>query len=238
MRGFDMERAVLDLGTMISSDTGQERRRSDDARAQQLRARLVAHLERGGELVTARVKEAMLRTPRHLFVPADESVEDAYANRPLPIGHGQTISQPAVVAWMSEALELTGAERVLEIGTGSGYQAAVLSQLAREVYSVEFFPQLAAEASARLAALGYRNVHVRAGDGSLGWPEHAPFDRVIATAAARHVPPAWIDQLADGGVLVAPLGAWDQRLVRIRKVGREARAENLGWVSFVPLLPE
>jgi protein-L-isoaspartate(D-aspartate) O-methyltransferase len=172
-------------------------------------------------------------------VPDEESVEDAYANRPLPIGHGQTISQPAVVAWMTEALELTGDERVLEIGTGSGYQAAVVSQLARDVWSVEFFPELAAQASARLAALGYRNVHVRAGDGSLGWPEHAPFDRVIATAAARAVPPAWIEQLVDGGVLVAPVGApWDQRLVRIRKLGREARAENLGWVSFVPLLPE
>jgi protein-L-isoaspartate(D-aspartate) O-methyltransferase len=225
---------------MMTTHASQGRAlRPDDVHAQQLRARLVAQLERGGELVTARVKEAMLRTPRHVFVPDDESVDDAYANRPLPIGHGQTISQPAVVAWMTEALDLTGAERVLEIGTGSGYQAAVLSQLAREVWSVEFFPDLAAEASARLAALGCRNVHVLSGDGSLGWPDRAPFDRVIATAAARTVPPAWIEQLGDGGVLVAPLGAaWDQQLVRIRKVGGEARAENLGWVQFVPLLPE
>jgi protein-L-isoaspartate(D-aspartate) O-methyltransferase len=225
---------------MMTTDTRHEGPlRPDDAHAQQLRARLVAHLERSGELMTDRVKTALLKTPRHLFVPEDESVEDAYANRPLPIGYGQTISQPACVAWMTEALELTGTERVLEIGTGSGYQAAVLSQLAREVYSIEYFPPLASLAAARLSALGYANVRVRAGDGAQGWREHAPFDRVIATAAALEVPPAWLEQLADGGILVAPVGAaWDQRLVRMRKHGKDAPAENLGWVSFVPLLPE
>jgi protein-L-isoaspartate(D-aspartate) O-methyltransferase len=222
----------------MTDPEGERPPRPDDAHAQDLRARLVGHLERCGEITTARVRDVMLRTPRHLFVPEEESLEDAYANRPLPIGHGQTISQPAVVAWMSELLELAGTERVLEIGTGSGYQAAILSQLAREVWSVEFFPALASRAASRLDALGYRNVHVRAGDGTLGWAEHAPFDRVIATAAARAVPPAWLEQLADG-VLVAPIGVpWDQRLVRMRKHGKAVTAEKLGWVSFVPLLPE
>jgi len=212
---------------------------SDDHVAQELRARLVSYLEDTGELRTARVRHAMLRVPRHLFVPAGTSLYDAYANHPLPIGDGQTISQPAVVAIMTEALNLGGSERVLEIGTGSGYQAAVLSLLAGEVYSVEVIPPLAERSAALLRKLGYANVHVARGDGVVGWPEHAPFDRVIATAAAERVPQAWFDQLEPNGILVAPVGQpGDQRLLRFRKQGARIDQEDLGWVSFVPILPE
>jgi protein-L-isoaspartate(D-aspartate) O-methyltransferase len=138
---------------------------------------------------------------------------------------------------MTEALELTGRERVLEIGTGSGYQAAVLSLLAREIYSIEFFRALADESANRLPGLGYANVRVRQDDGARGWPERAPFDRVLATAAAPSIPRAWLDQLEPSGILIAPVGdSVAQRLVRIRKDGGRIREEDLGWVSFVPLL--
>ncbi len=211
----------------------------DPAAAIELRRRLLEDLERGGELKTARVKAAMLRVPRHLFVPAHETLEMAYANRPLRIGRGQTISQPAVVALMTEALELSGTERVLEIGTGSGYQAAVLALLAREVYSIEIFAELARTSAARLAKLGFSNVHVQHGDGTRGWPELAPFDRVLVTAAGPELSPAWFEQLADDGILVAPVGGpAGQRLLRMRmRRGRTTTCEDLGWVSFVPILP-
>src|SRR5262249_12815799 len=150
-----------------------------------------------------RVRGAMMRVPRHLFVPG-ASLEEAYDDAPFPIGHGQTISQPAVVAVMTEALELGGRERVLEGGTGSGSEAAVLSLLSSDVYTIEIVTDLAEIARERLATLGYANVHVRAGDGYAGWPEHAPFDRIIVTAAPPELPRALVDQLAEGGVLVAP----------------------------------
>jgi protein-L-isoaspartate(D-aspartate) O-methyltransferase len=214
-----------------------EMRLHDASLARQLRAKLVERLVRRGDAQNSRVVDALLHVPRHLFVPPYVPMEEAYANVPLPIGHGQTISQPTVVAVMTEALDLTGHERVLEIGTGSGYQAAVLSRLAAEVFTVEFFPALASRASRVLADLGYSNVHVRSGDGTLGWPEHAPFDRIIATAAASQLPGLWLDQLADRGVLVAPVGAGSgQDLVRYRKSGEHVDRDCLGPVWFVPLL--
>ena len=207
----------------------------DPPAARELRAQLIAHLAETGEVHDPRVEEALRSTPRHLFVPAGESLYAAYANEPLPIGYQQTISQPAVVAMMTEALELSGSERVLEIGTGSGYQAAVLSRLAREVYSIELVPQLAESAAARLRELGYANVHVRQGDGHLGWPEHAPFDSIIVTAAAESVPGSWTDQLAEGGILVAPVGRdFMQSLLKYRKRDGRLTHEDLGWVAFVP----
>jgi protein-L-isoaspartate(D-aspartate) O-methyltransferase len=213
---------------------------TDDAR--KLRERLVRSIEvfdspwGTDEGWDPRVLEAMRRIPRHLFVP-QAGLIDAYRDLPYPIGHGQTISQPTVVALMTNALELRGHEKVLEIGTGSGYQTAVLSLLAREVYSIEIVPTLGNEAKARLAELGYRNVHVRVGDGYQGWPEHAPFDRVILTAAPPEMPQALVDQLAMGGIIVAPVGDGAQDLVRWRKQPDGLVKEFLGAVRFVPMVP-
>jgi protein-L-isoaspartate(D-aspartate) O-methyltransferase len=174
---------------------------SDEARRQ--REKLVDEVD--DAVKDERVLSAVRNVPRHAFVP-DAPLRFAYADQPLPIGHGQTISQPTVVAMMTEALQLRGGERVLEIGTGSGYQAAILGRLAREVYTIEIVPELGEEARQRLERLGFGNVQVRIGDGYAGWPERAPFDRIILTAAPPEVPRALLDQLADGGILVAPVG--------------------------------
>lgn len=185
------------------------------------------------------VLRAMDEVPREHFVPGD-FVPQAYADHALPIPCGQTISQPYVVAFMTERLDLRHSDRVLEIGTGSGYQAAVLSRLAREVYTVERFRTLAQAARERLERLGFANVTVVAGDGVLGLPEHAPYERIMITAAAEEVPAAVLDQLAEKGILVAPLGQSEgtQHIVRLRKrVGGEIERENLIPVRFVPLLP-
>ena len=183
-----------------------------------------------------RVLEAMRTVPRHRFVPAHLQGA-AYRDSPLPIGQGQTISQPYIVAYMTALLELTGGERVLEIGTGSGYQTAVLSQLAGEVYSIERLAPLAGEARELFVSLGYENVHTRVGDGTLGWPEKAPYDVILITAAAPHVPEPLKEQLAEGGRLVAPIGPrWTQRLVRVRRAGGAFHTEDLIGVAFVPLL--
>jgi len=184
-----------------------------------------------------RVLAAMRAVPRHLFVPS-ASIQQAYADHPLPIGEGQTISQPTIVAVMTDALELSGNERVLEIGTGSGYQAAVLSLLVRQVLTIEIVESLGAAARTRLAELGYKNVEVRIGDGYLGWPEKAPFDRVMLTAAPPEIPRALVDQLAEGGILVAPVGEQGeaQRLVRWTKRGGALEKQDLGAVRFVPMV--
>lgn len=184
-----------------------------------------------------RVLEAMQAVPRHLFVPASMQGV-AYADAPLPIGYGQTISQPLMVAIMLVALEPTGDDRVLEVGTGSGYQAALLAQLARDVTTVELVPELAERAAARLASLGYENVHVVTGDGSLGWPRGAPYDAIIVAAGAPDVPEELVAQLADGGRLVIPVGMGLQELVRVRLRGGRVTREDLGGCAFVPLLGE
>jgi protein-L-isoaspartate(D-aspartate) O-methyltransferase len=185
----------------------------------------------------ARVLAAMRKVPRHLFVPPEER-DQAYNDYPLAIGHGQTISQPYIVAYMTEALELKPRDRVLEIGTGSGYQAAILAELVAEVYSIEIIEALAKEAEARLRRLGYSNVQVRAGDGYRGWPEAAPFDAIIVTAAPDHIPQPLVDQLREGGRLVLPLGLWDQELVRLRRSRSGILRESLLPVRFVPMTGE
>ena len=185
-----------------------------------------------------RVLEAMRRVPRHLFVPPDYR-EEAYGDFPLPIGQGQTISQPFIVAYMSALLNLKGNEKVLEIGTGSGYQAAVLAHLAREVHTVERLPHLALRARERLEALGLNNVAVHVGDGTLGWSENAPYDAIIVTAAAPKIPEPLLDQLAEGGRLVAPVGDRGfQHLERWTRHRGALQREVFEPVAFVPLLGE
>lgn len=184
-----------------------------------------------------RVLEAMRRVPRETFVAADLA-NDAYADSALPIDCDQTISQPVIVALMTQALQLTGQERVLEIGTGSGYQAAILAELAAEVFSIERHAELSRQAEQRLQSLGYRNVYLRIGDGALGWPEEAPFDRIIITAAAEACPPALWQQLAEGGVLVGPFGPpAEQVLYELHKIGGQPQSKVLTGCRFVPLLP-
>ncbi|MCC6890724.1 MAG: protein-L-isoaspartate(D-aspartate) O-methyltransferase [Hyphomicrobiales bacterium] len=186
----------------------------------------------------AAVLRALDEVPREHFV--DQPYRDAaYADQALPIDCGQTISQPYVVAYMTEQLEVRPEHRVLEIGTGSGYQAAILSRLAKEVVSIERYRTLADTARERLTTLGYQNVEVRTGDGLAGAPDRAPFDRIMVTAATEAIPPALVEQLAEGGILVLPLGPRDgpQRIVKVSKSDGALRQEELIGVRFVPLLP-
>ncbi len=202
-----------------------------------MRRRMVEEQLRSRGIQDRRVLEAMAAVPREEFVPAPLR-EEAYDDNPLPIGAGQTISQPFTVAFMCQALQLKGDEKVLEIGAGSGYGAAVLSKLARRVLTVEYIPELAEEARGRLARLGCHNIEVREGDGSLGCPEDAPFDGIGVTAGAQDLPFPYLEQLSEGGRLVIPLGSqyYGQTLYRfIRRQGRLG-IENLGVFVFVPLL--
>jgi len=186
----------------------------------------------------SRVLEAMRQVPRHFFVrPHDRSL--AYSDRPLPIGFGQTISQPYIVAYMTEVLRLSGAEKVLEIGTGSGYQAAILAHTAGEVYSIEIVPELYNMARKRLSRLGYDRVRLKVDDGYFGWPNEAPFDRIIVTCAAGHIPPPLIKQLKRGGMMVIPVGPpWMvQTLVLVKKnQADQVTTQALMSVRFVPLV--
>jgi protein-L-isoaspartate(D-aspartate) O-methyltransferase len=200
------------------------------------RREMVARQIRDRGIHSQRVLDSMESVPRHLFV-LPEHVFAAYADEPLPIGEGQTISQPFMVAAMADALSLRGHERVLEIGAGSGYQAAVVSLLAREVIAVETQPALASAARERLARLGYANVHIEEADGSLGWPSAAPYDAILVTAGAPAVPPPLVEQLAEGGRLVIPVGRSEQQeLLRIVKRDRGTSQESLYACRFVPLL--
>ncbi len=186
-----------------------------------------------------RVLEAMEDVPRDEFVP-DDYQSMAYSDGPLPIGYGQTISQPYIVAVMTELLDLEPDDRVLEIGTGSGYQAAILAQLVDEVYTMEIIPELAEQARERLDRLGYDRVHSVNADGYYGWEEYAPYDAIIVTAAPDHVPQALVEQLKDGGRMVIPVGpvGWYQTLWLITKEGGETEYHNQGGVQFVPLTGE
>ena len=183
----------------------------------------------------ATVLKAMARVPRHLFVPA-EARQYAYDDRPLAIGRGQTISQPYIVAYMSETLQLQPQHKVLEIGTGSGYQAAVLAEIAGQVYSVEIVPELADRARQALAQAGYKRVNVRTGNGYLGWPESAPYDRIIVTAAPPEIPKALVDQLAIGGIMVVPVGTSYQEIVVITKTKEGVTERRTIPVRFVPMV--
>ena len=196
-------------------------------------AMVAAQIEQRG-VRDARTLAALRKVPRHLFVPAVLAGQ-AYDDHPLPIGHDQTISQPYIVAFMTEALGLRGGETVLEVGTGSGYQAAVLAEIAARVYTIEIVAPLAEEARQRLTRLGYRNVEVRAGDGYQGWPERAPFDAVIVTAAAPRVPEPLKQQLKDGGRLVIPVGDSDQELMVITRRGTRYDEARVLPVRFVPM---
>jgi protein-L-isoaspartate(D-aspartate) O-methyltransferase len=199
------------------------------------RARMVETQIRGRGISDARVLEAMRRVPRHRFVSADER-ELAYGDHPVGIGCGQTISQPYIVGYMTEALALTPEARVLEIGTGSAYQTAVLAEIAREVYSIEVVEELAARAAAVLRELGYANVHLRCGDGYAGWPEAAPFDGIIVTAAPDHLPQPLAEQLRIGARLVVPVGRGEQDLLVLTRTEEGLREEQRLGVRFVPLV--
>lgn len=199
---------------------------------------LIMELRRLG-VDDARVLSAIERVPRERFVPA-QFQDQAYDNIALPIGEGQTISQPLIVGLMTQALEVGERMKVLEVGTGSGYQAAVLSQLCRRVYTIERHRSLLEETVRRLARLGFHNVTAIVGDGTRGWPEQAPFERIIVTAAATVAPPALEDQLAVGGIMVIPIGkrSWNQKIVRLRRSEEGFETEKLWPVRFVPLISD
>jgi protein-L-isoaspartate(D-aspartate) O-methyltransferase len=203
------------------------------------RMRMVDNQIRRRGVTDQDVLEAMERVPRHEFVP-EEFKSQSYADRPLPIGHGQTISQPYIVALMTELLQLRSTDRVLEIGTGSGYQAAILSEIVAEVYTIEIVEALAMESSERLERLGYANVHTLHADGYYGWEEHAPFDAIIVTAAPDHIPQPLVQQLKDGAKLVLPVGppGGYQTLWEVTKTGQEVTKRNVTNVLFVPLTGE
>lgn len=181
------------------------------------------------------VLEVMQRTPRELFMPQNIR-KHAYEDSPFSIGYGQTISQPYIVAFMTEAAKLTPDSKVLEIGTGSGYQASILSQLSKEVYTIEIIKELGELAEKEFAELGYTNIHTRIGDGHKGWPEAAPFDVIIVTAAAAELPQSLVKQLKDGGRLIIPIGTFNQELMRITRTKDGLRQERLLPVRFVPMV--
>lgn len=207
-----------------------------NAGAHDHKIRLLMDLRLSG-VTDTRVLSALETIPREVFV-SDPFLEHAYDNRALPIECGQTISQPLVVGMMTQALDLGGRDKVLEVGTGSGYQAAILSRVARRVYTVERHAALLAQAEARFRTVNLTNIVTRHGDGMKGWPEQAPFSRILVTAAAREIPASLTDQLDDGGVMVLPVGDPDQQWVtRVRRQGHRLATERLMAVRFVPLLP-
>ena len=209
-------------------------RDGDDAALARAREEMVASQIAARGVRDPRTLAALREVPRHLFVPG-ESRGQAYADHPIPIGHGQTISQPYIVAFMTEAAGLRGGETVLEVGTGSGYQAAVLARIAARVYTIEIVAPLAEASAALLKSLGYANVSVRAGDGYLGWPEAAPFDAILVTAAAPRIPEPLKQQLKDGGRLVLPVGDEWQELVVVTRRGDRFEERRVLPVRFVPM---
>ena len=230
-----MRRLIAGVGVVVVVLGALPRGQNADAARQRLE--MVERQIKNRGVDDARVLEAMGAVPREQFVPT-ELADRAYDDTPLPIGKGQTISQPYIVAYMTETLGARREHRVLEIGTGSGYQAAVLSRLVRDVYTVEIVPELARQSASVLKRLGYKNVHVRAGDGYAGWPEHAPFDRIIVTAAPERIPQPLIDQLAPGGRLVVPVGPQNaaQWMTIVDKTAQGVTERRTIPVRFVPFV--
>ncbi len=234
-------RALAPFGALLVLATcGPERTESQPARPRVAderadeREAMVREQLAARDVTDPRVLDAMRRVPRHRFVPEAQRA-DAYGDFPLPIGHGQTISQPYIVGLMSQLAQVEPGQRVLEIGTGSGYQAAVLAELGAEVYSIEIVAPLAERARASLQELGYHRVHLRVGDGYAGWPEHAPFDAVLLTAAPRDIPPPLLEQLGNDGRLVAPVGDLAQELVVVTRTPSGYARRSVTPVRFVPM---
>jgi protein-L-isoaspartate(D-aspartate) O-methyltransferase len=226
--------SVLLIAVLACSATETEPQDRTDGREAERRRMVEEQLEARG-IRDRRVLDAMRAVPRHLFVPETQRL-NAYGDHPLPIGHNQTISQPYIVGFMSEALDVAPDHRVLEIGTGSGYQAAVLSKLAKVVYTIEILAPLAERARDTLARLGVQNVDVRTGNGYLGWPERAPFDRIMVTAAPDEVPPALIEQLKMGGIMAIPVGTSVQVLRVLRRTETGLETMKTLPVRFVPMI--
>ena len=223
--------AALLIATIACGSSGAE---LQSQTSDQQRARMVDEQLRARDIRDPRVLDAMLKVPRDRFVPVHLRGQ-AYIDSPLPIGYDQTISQPYIVAFMTQSLKVAPGDRILEIGTGSGYQAAILGLLAKEVYTIEIVQPLAERARATLAEQGYRNVHVRHGNGYLGWPEHAPFDRIMVTAAPDEVPPALIEQLKVGGLMAIPVGSVTQELRILRRTTTGVETLDTLPVRFVPM---
>jgi protein-L-isoaspartate(D-aspartate) O-methyltransferase len=229
MRTYQALLVAMAVGCAVN---GTERQPGGDRTGE--RQRMVDEQLRARGIQSSRVLDAMLKVPRHLFVPVAQR-SAAYADSPLPIGQGQTISQPYIVAFMTEALDVQPDHRVLEIGTGSGYQAAVLGTLAKEVYTIEIIPTLAGLARELLAHLGFTNVQVRTGNGYLGWPERAPYDRIMVTAAPEEVPPALVQQLKIAGMMAIPVGSTTQELRVLRRTATGMETVTTLPVRFVPM---
>ena len=217
----------------FTAEQSQGRQQSDDEFKKQRRQMVERQLRARG-IRDGRVLAAMEKVPRQRFVPP-AAAHLAYNDHPLPIGQNQTISQPYIVAYMTEAAEVSANHKVLEIGTGSGYQAAILGELAREVYTIEIIPELADRARQTLNEMNYRNIHVKTGNGYLGWPEHAPFDAIVVTAAPDQVPPALVEQLALNGKLIIPVGAGAQEMTVITKTEKGLVEQKTIPVRFVPM---
>jgi protein-L-isoaspartate(D-aspartate) O-methyltransferase len=222
---------------ILFSCSGQSESKDSDEKFSRLRRIMVESQIQRRDITDDEVLKAMRKVPRHLFVPV-EFRDEAYRDGPLPIAHDQTISQPYIVALMTELLEIDSASKVLEIGTGSGYQAAVLAEISDSVYSIEIIPELAFRADTLLDSLGYTSVHVRAGDGYLGWPDAEPFDAIIVTAAAPKIPQPLIDQLKLGGRMVIPVGDYSQELLLITKKQDGVLKKSIIPVRFVPMTGE
>jgi len=229
---------ILVFSVLVGCDEDRRNPTSDSGRDfKPMREKMVETQIKSRGVKDSRVLSAMLKVERHRFVPKSHEAQ-AYTDRPLPIGEGQTISQPYIVALMTELLDLKGGEKVLEIGTGSGYQAAILAELATEVYSIEIVESLAISSKNFLLELGYRNIQVKAGDGYLGWPENAPFDAIIITCAPDHIPKPLLEQLKEGGRMVVPVGTHAQELKKIVKRSGKIETTDVIPVIFVPMTGE
>ena len=221
-------------GSIVSDNERQKIAASEAQEFGKLRERMVRDQLQARDVKDPRVLAAMLKVPRHEFVPRN-IIGAAYEDSALPLMLGQTISQPYIVGYMTQALNLKGMERVLEIGTGSGYQAAVLAEMVAEVYTIEIIPELTDRAKEILARVGYKNIHFKTGDGYAGWPEHAPFDAIIVTAAPDHVPQPLIDQLKQGGRMIIPIGRFEQDLQLLEKGPSGVSRRSTIPVRFVPM---